>query len=924
MMKGTLLKYGKGFCHMLTLLAFLFCSILPVRSAFAQDVECAEVKIVIEQKLSFERQAFDARMLIKNGLDANLKNIRVELVFTDKDNQPVEVTQKTEDSQAKFFYRTDSLSGVDDINGTGQIAAKSNADIHWMIIPAFGAAQDKDTLYNIGAKLTYELNGQETTVDVVPDYVVVKPQPLLTLDYFLPGEVYGDDPFTAEEETPEPFTLGVRIRNDGKGISYHTVIDSAQPKIVENKKNLLVDFSILGSYINNQPADKSLLLNFGDIAGGASTVGRWNMIASLSGTFTDFKATFTHADTLGGAVTSLLKATNTHSLIHDVKADLPDSDDVTDFLARDGDVVRLYESSGLNSDVSEQSSQALMQAGDKGYQLSFPATKGFVYAKVADPFQGSRQPDDVVRSDGKHLLSDNVWLSKSRNKDMSWSYYVNVFDSDSTGQYSLFKHNATYAQGLIAGTVYNDVNADGLLNHDEKGLSHIKVVLSGQNVAGKRIEQVAYTDESGRFSFDKLAAGDYSIWVDDVADMIDGPAVAGSAGGQALAGKIEHIVLQDNMHAENYLFAKQAAVQPPVAGDADIAVNIETVEWNDKLPADTAQFLLTVSNQGPETARNIHVQPELSSDLEITEQKVLSGNFNSVKQRIDALGANETVTMLFTVRMKNADGKGEFTAHINSDSADPDMSNNVASAAVAPGKTDVAINAEAVEWNNSLDQDTAQLLVTISNNGPLSARNVYLQPELPDNLEITAQQVLAGNYNTQEERIDNLAAGESTTLLLTVKVTGSDKVSQFTARIKSQTEDANLNNNEVSIPVMPGAADIALEVEKVELTPALPADCVQLLLTITNNGPADARNISLQSLSDDVQITKQKVVMGNYNESANRIDKLPIGEETIILLTVKITSASGKADFKARVQGLLADPNKTNNLVTFPVSLEKK
>lgn len=41
------------------------------RSANAQDSVCAEVKIVIEQKLSLERQAFDAHMVIRNGLETS-------------------------------------------------------------------------------------------------------------------------------------------------------------------------------------------------------------------------------------------------------------------------------------------------------------------------------------------------------------------------------------------------------------------------------------------------------------------------------------------------------------------------------------------------------------------------------------------------------------------------------------------------------------------------------------------------------------------------------------------------------------------------------------------------------------------------------------------------------------------------------------
>ncbi|PIT60350.1 SdrD B-like domain-containing protein [Snodgrassella alvi] len=774
---------------------------MPAGLVFAQDVECAEVKIVIEQKLSFERQAFDARMLIKNGLDTSLKNIQVELIFTDRDNQSVEVTQKTDDNKAKFFYRINSLSGVNDISGTGQIAAKSNADIHWLIIPAYGAAKDKDTLYNIGARLTYELNGQKTTVDVVPDYVVVKPQPLLTLDYFLPGEVYGDDPFTAEEEPPIPFSFGVRVKNEGKGVSYKTMIDSAQPKIVENKKNLLVDFNILGSYIGNQSAGKSLLLNFGDIDAGATTVGRWNMSASLSGTFTDFNATFTHADTLGGAVTSLLKATNTHTLIHDVKVDLPDSDNVTDFLALDGDVVRLYQSNGADSEVTEQSNQAALKAASDGYQLTFPATSGFVYTKVADPFKGSKQPHDVVRSDGKRLLNDNVWLSKSRNKDLSWSYYVNVFDHDSTGQYKLFKHGVVQAKGIIAGKVYNDLDANGLLDNGEPGLSHIKVVLSGRDNAGNRIEQVTYTDDSGKFIFDKLPAGDYNIWVTDIEGMIDGPAVAGSAGGNVVAGKIEHIVLTENMHAENNLFAKQKANQPSLPGKADISLNIELVQPDTVLPQDTVQLLLTISNQGSGIARNIYMQTDLPDNLEITGQKIVAGNYNTQDERIDQLAAGESTTLLLTVKITGAEKVGQFTARVNSETEDADLSNNQVSLAVQPGVADIVLEVEKLRRVPTLPDDCVQLLLTISNNGPMEARNIYLQSVLSSDLKITSQKVLMGNYNKAEKRVDKLSSGDAAIVLLTVKVNTENGKGEFIARVQSQLADPDKSNNSVILPV---------------------------------------------------------------------------------------------------------------------------
>lgn len=439
------LKYKqKNQYFILMLLFFLFtCVSAFSKHAMAEDATCAEVKIVIEQKLLFERQAFDARMIINNGLtDMMLENIRVDLIFTDKNNQQVIATQDSnnEDENIKFFYKIDSLDNIDSIDGNGNINTKTNAEIHWLIIPAFGAASYEDTFYNIGAKISYTLNGKETIVDVSPDYVMVRPQPLLTLDYFMPIDVYGDDPFTDEVEPSIPFTLGLRIKNEGYGTSYKTTIESAQPKIIEDQQQLPIEFTILSSHVNDKLTGKSLLLDFGNIESQQSKVARWDMITSLSGKFVEFDATFTHADTLGGAVTSLLKAVNYHQLIQNVRVDADNRDKLIDFLALDGDVIRVYESEGFHTEVSDQSANAELRSIDRETKLVFPETKGLVYVKITDPSSGKQKLNNVIRSDGKVLPIENIWQSKTRNEDLSWSYFINLFDNDSTGNYSLYEN----------------------------------------------------------------------------------------------------------------------------------------------------------------------------------------------------------------------------------------------------------------------------------------------------------------------------------------------------------------------------------------------------------------------------------------------------------------------------------------------------
>ena len=198
---------------------------------------CAEVKIEIAQELTLERQAFDARMRINNGLShITLQNIAVEVSFTNGEGGVVSAGSDPNNTDALFFIRLDSMQNINAVDGSGSIGPSASADIHWLIIPAPGASNGsaQGALYNVGARLTYTIGGEEHVTQVTPDYIVVKPMPRLTLDYFLPVDVYGDDAFTPEIEPPVPFALGVRVGNNGFGVARALQIDSAQPKIIEN------------------------------------------------------------------------------------------------------------------------------------------------------------------------------------------------------------------------------------------------------------------------------------------------------------------------------------------------------------------------------------------------------------------------------------------------------------------------------------------------------------------------------------------------------------------------------------------------------------------------------------------------------------------------------------------------------------------
>ncbi|MBF0227161.1 MAG: Ig-like domain-containing protein [Desulfobacterales bacterium] len=425
---------------------FLAIALLLLSSfSFASDDSlCAVVKIEIKQELTLERQAFNAHMRINNGLThLSIENVKIDVHFADKDGQEIIATSDPTNTDALFFIRLDSMTNIDDISGSGLISPSTSADINWLIIPTTGAAKGEvfGTLYYVGATLTYDIGGEQNITKVSPDYIYVKPLPELTLDYFLPHDVYGDDAFTSEIETPIPFPLGLRVKNSGLGSAKSLKIESAQPKIIENKQGLLIGFAIESCKTNGNISNDSLLADFGIIEPNSCGTSSWIMTCSLSGRFIDFTAEFTHSDELGGELTSLIKEVNTHFLIKDVLVDIPGRDKIDDFLTKDGSDYKIYESENIDTVVSDQSAYSTINLkGSYGsevhYTLSTSLKDGFIFIKLSDPSSGTKIIKSVYRSDGKYIKKTNAWQSKTRNSDNGWDYYINLFDANAKDSYT--------------------------------------------------------------------------------------------------------------------------------------------------------------------------------------------------------------------------------------------------------------------------------------------------------------------------------------------------------------------------------------------------------------------------------------------------------------------------------------------------------
>jgi beta propeller repeat protein len=400
---------------------------------------CARVKIEISQELALERVAFDARLLVTNDLvDQSLDNFNVTLQVADEAGA---------EAGQLFFIKVLSLDKIAAVDGTASIPPNVAAEVHWMLIPSVGAGgvSPLGKKYFIGGEVTFNVAGAPQSMSLMPAMITVKPQPELELDYFLPREVWADDPFTAPVEAPIPFSLGVRTSNVGYGTAPNLTIASGQPKIVENKQGLLIDFRLLGSAVNDKSVTPTLNLLMGNVLPQSCATGRWEMITTLSGKFIDFNASFTHASELGGTLTSLMKQVKAHFLTREMLVDAPGSDTIRDFLAYDDpngtrtpDTIytsdcRKLPVNGVSGTVAGAPSPAAPTV-----TLTTSPVTGWAYTKAPDPANGKLGLKSVARSDGKIINLLNAWINEEKptgkQADPS-AFYLNIIDNDSTGSY---------------------------------------------------------------------------------------------------------------------------------------------------------------------------------------------------------------------------------------------------------------------------------------------------------------------------------------------------------------------------------------------------------------------------------------------------------------------------------------------------------
>ncbi|HJW93976.1 MAG TPA: hypothetical protein VJ901_10175, partial [Thermoanaerobaculia bacterium] len=333
-------------------------------------------------------------------------------------------------------------------------------------------------------------------------------------------------------------------------------------------------------------------------------------------------------------------------------------------------------------------------------------------------------------------------------------------------------------------------------------------------------------------------------------------------------------------------------------------------------PGNLIVYTVTVSNLGPSTAGSIVVTDATPAGLTfVSNGGACSGTYPCGIGSLNA-GQSASITSTYSIPANYGSSSVTNTASVSSAASDANPSNDSSSVT-----TPVAASADLsiVKSGPSSFTPGANISYTINvtNNGPLSAANVFVTDATPAGLTWMSNN--GACTTTFPCSLGTLTSGQTKTITATFFVPPSYSGSTIvnTASVSSSTNDGNSANNSSTsnTPVATGGV-VDLLIVKSGFPTAAPSSNVTFQLAINNNSNTTATNISVTDPTPS-----GLAFIGNAGDCTTAfpctIASLGPHQTVHIQATYFVQAQSGSITNTASVSSPAADPQPANNTSSF-------
>ncbi|MFF3008383.1 hypothetical protein ACFVTF_36940 [Kitasatospora sp. NPDC057940] len=296
----------------------------------------------------------------------------------------------------------------------------------------------------------------------------------------------------------------------------------------------------------------------------------------------------------------------------------------------------------------------------------------------------------------------------------------------------------------------------------------------------------------------------------------------------------------------------------PPGGQATLGIS-KVLLTNPVVPGQQIQWRVTVTNSGPSRARNVVVSDTVPSGVTGASMKADTGGANCPITNGTAtcpaveipVGGSLSWTLTGTLS-PDATTTPTNTATVTGgpDPATPTRT-AVASPTAAPSPQANLTVSKALLTSPVVPGQQVQWQVTVTNNGPSRARNVIVSDTVPSGVSGASMTADTGGANcpitngTATCPAVEIPVGGSLTWTLTGTLDANVTTTPTnTAIVTGGPDPATPTHTAVATPSGSPSPQANLNVSKVLVTnPVVPGQQIQWQISVTNNGPSEARNI---------------------------------------------------------------------------------
>ena len=360
------------------------------------------------------------------------------------------------------------------------------------------------------------------------------------------------------------------------------------------------------------------------------------------------------------------------------------------------------------------------------------------------------------------------------------------------------------------------------------------------------------------------------------------------------------------------------SIEVPLTVDLEV---VKEVSNNSPFFGETVTWMISIKNNGPDTATNVALYDILDEGLIYSGYTSTAGTFDGIKWDIDSLKNGQTEYLNISC-IANKLGDIVNGAFANSSEVDRNKSNNNDSEMITVYPlADLAV-IKIVNNSNPNYLDLIKWFVIVSNNGPNSATGVVVRDIMPEGLELVYSSEYIDGYGNWY--VGDLGVNDARELDIICRVTSTGVFRNVVVVSGEETDPFPDNNGDDEIINVAPASDLSIT-KTVSKYYYRVGDAIDYSIKIANNGPDEARNVRVNEILDPLLTLKSfRATKGSYDEQNQmwEIDTLDDGESAELHIRAMAAGAGIVKNMVSATSDTF-DYNLDNNNATVDVNVSE-